>query len=194
MIIKGFVKVDVQKVTYHEINFVPLSPNYFKVMHKWFNTKHVQKFYSLRDWTLEEVIHEFTPRIHQVDGTQGYIIHIQDMPIGYIQFYVLADYPSPQQNFSREIIQNGAGIDLFMGENDFLGKGISYHAFEMFLTLYIWPKFTYCVVDPDVNNRASKNFFKKLRFKEHKIIDTKDALGCKVQLQLMIKRASEEYV
>lgn len=186
---KDFFKGDGQRRPFHKISFEPLSSDYFKVMHKWFNTKHVQKFYSLRDWTLSEIVHKYTLVIHsQTKPIQGFIIYLQDTPIGYIQCYAVADYPWIDQKLSKEIIQNAAGVDLFMGEKDILRKGIALCALDMFLTLYVWTKFTYLVVDPDVDNITSQNFFKKLGFKDHRIIDTKDVLGRKVRLQLMIKK------
>lgn len=186
---KGFIKVATLS---QEINFVPLSAEYFNILCGWFNTQHVQEFYSLRSWTLEEVTQKFTPRIYGKEAIYGFIIFLKNRPIGYVQYYAISEYPWPNQNFLAEVIQKGAGVDLFIGERDLLRKGVMSCALTRFLNLYIWPKYKYCVVDPDVKNKISELFFKKLGFEKHVIIDTQNALGREVELILMIKKAPEE--
>jgi aminoglycoside 6'-N-acetyltransferase len=54
------------------------------------------------------------------------------------------------------------------------------------LNQLIWPQFDYCIVDPDVKNIAMIRCNEKVGFKEHKIIQTEDALSQPQQLKLMI--------
>jgi hypothetical protein len=45
------------------IRFTPLEEGHFSLIHQWFNNLHVQAFYSLRSWTLEDVAKKLTPHI-----------------------------------------------------------------------------------------------------------------------------------
>jgi aminoglycoside 6'-N-acetyltransferase len=170
----------------NKLTFRPLSFDDISLVHRWFNRKHVQTFYSLRSWTEEEVLKKLTPYITGEKPVYWYIIFLDDLPIGSIQYYSVVNFPWPGQDFSEEVIQHSAGMDLFIGESDYIGKGFGTSIIQQFLDAIIWPKFNYCVVDPDIRNNAMLRCNEKIGFKEHKIIQTTDTLGQPVQLKLMI--------
>ena len=93
-------------------------------MFRWFNTPHVQKFYSLRPWTEDEVLVKLTPYISGDKPVSGFIVSLDENPIGYLQSYKVSDYPWPNQNLPEEIVKTAVGMDLFIGDEDFLGKGL----------------------------------------------------------------------
>ena len=62
-------------------------------------------------------------------------------PIGYIQSYPLKDHPWENQDLSNKIVQQAAGIDLFIGEEECLGKGLGCEIINYFLEKHIWPFF-----------------------------------------------------
>jgi len=109
----------------------------------WFNEPHVQSFYSLRVWTIEEVRQKLTPYIQGVGGMDCYIISVDKTPMGYIQCYPVKEHPWDNQNLVEELIQNSAGIDLFIGEKKFIGKGFGCEILEAFLKNYIWTRYKY---------------------------------------------------
>lgn len=170
-----------------EISFTPLSAEHFPLIHAWFNEPHVQAFYSLRTWTLEEVRKKLTPNLQGIEDLKSYIIFMHTTPIGYIQCYPVKKHPWDNQNLTDEIIENSAGIDLFIGEKEFIGKRIGYQILNAFLAIHIWPYYQYCLADPDIRNEASLRLFKNYGFREHQQIKSKDALQRPVVLQLFIK-------
>ena len=91
------------------ISFMPLSEEHFPLIRVWFNEPHVQAFYSLRTWTLEEVRNKLTPNLQGIDDLKSYIIFIRTTPIGYIQCYPVKKHPWDNQNLTDEIIENSAG-------------------------------------------------------------------------------------
>ena len=171
----------------NRISFTPLSKEHFALIHTWFNEPHVQSFYSLRAWTIEEVRQKLTPYIQGVGGMECYIISNDKIPIGYIQCYPVKEHPWDNQNLVEEVIQNSAGIDLFIGEKEFIGRGIGCQILEAFLKSYIWTRYKYCLVDPDIRNDISIQLFKKCGFRKHQQISSKDALNNPVTLQLFIQ-------
>lgn len=170
-----------------KISFTPLSEEHFPLIHAWFNEPHVQAFYSLRTWTLEEVRQKLTPYLQGVEGLKCYIALIDQIPIGYVQCYPVKKHPWDNQDLPDEIIQNSAGLDLFIGEKKFIAKGFGRRILDAFLTSHIWPYYRYCLVDPDIRNEASIRLFSKCGFKEHQQISSKDALQRPVSLKLFIK-------
>lgn len=171
-----------------ELSFEPLNPSHFQAIHGWFNAPHVQKFYSLRSWTFEEVQKKLLPYVQGAKHMKCFVIFHSKQPIGYIQSYPLKDHLWENQDLPYEIIENAAGIDLFIGEESFLGKGMGRMILIRFLEKWIWPFYQYCLADPDIQNKASIRLFQKSGFSEHKEIKSKDALQRPVILQLFIMK------
>jgi aminoglycoside 6'-N-acetyltransferase len=169
----------------HVLAFRSLALSDMPLMHQWFNKPHVQQFYSLRAWTEQEVIQKLTPYINGEKPLSGYVVYQDDRAIGYVQTVKISDYPWPDQQFSEDMVQSMAGVDLFIGEQDLLACGLGGRIMKAFLDEYIWLKFCYCVVDPDVRNLAAIKCYEKIGFKMHRQIDTEDALQRPVKLQLM---------
>lgn len=169
------------------INFRPVSVDDISQIHSWFNEKHIQSFYSLREWTEKEVLEKLTPVIEGKKPLFGFIAMVNNEPIGYLQYCRVKEFPWPNQDFEFEIANEAAGLDFFIGNPLLIGKGLGYQIINNFLDQIIWPNFQFCIVDPDVGNIASIKLFEKCSFKRHKEIDTKDTLGKPVRLLLMIK-------
>lgn len=170
------------------IIFRPLSQTDVPQMHTWFNLPHVQKFYSLRQWTEAEVMKKLEPYIEGRQPVNGFIALIDGKPIGYVQKYNIVDFPWPNQNRADEIVKNAAGIDLFIGDIDMIGKGIGSQLIQAFLNQHIWPNKQYCLIDPDISNTAAIRCYEKLNFTEHAVINSTDSLGKPVVLMLMIAK------
>lgn len=169
------------------ITFKPLSEEDFELILEWFNQPHVQAYYSLRPWTYEEVYRKLTPYTRGEFQMSSYIICLDEHSIGYIQSYPVREHPWDNQDLTEEVTQKAAGFDLFIGDPNYLRKGLGEKIVESFLENYIWPTYRYCVVDPNIQNAASLYLFQKCGFKEHKQINSKDALQQSVILKLMIR-------
>ena len=51
----------------------------------------------------------------------------------------IQEHPWENQDLSDEVIREAAGIDLFIGEEEYLGKGLGCKIINSFLEKYIWP-------------------------------------------------------
>ncbi len=172
--------IDFRKITFADI---PL-------MFQWFNTPHVQEFYSLRSWTEDEVLAKLTPYISGDKPVSGFMILLDENPIGYLQSYNVSDYPWPNQNLPEGVVKTSVGMDLFIGSKDFLGKGFGQRIIQVFIETNVCPQYQYCIVDPDIRNLSAIRCYEKLQFQEHQVINTKDALQRPTKLMLMILRCS----
>jgi len=167
------------------LTLIPFTLNDVPLLTRWFNEPHVQHFYSLRTWREEEVGAKFK---NQDKTIESFIVYLEEKPIGYIQKYPVNHHPWPHQDLSSLIIKEAAGLDLFIGEKDYLYKGLGQKIIENFLKEHIWPYFAYCIVDPDARNLASQKLFKKCGFRYSQSLITKNKQGKKVTLELWLKR------
>lgn len=175
-----------------KLHFESLKQSHFAFIHQWFNKPHVQAFYSLRPWTLEEVNKKLTPYLHGEKQMKCYTIYYEKQPVGYIQAYPLKEYPWENQDLSDDVMREAAGIDLFIGEEKYLGKGLGCEILNCFLEKYVWPYYRYCLADPNIQNEASIRLFQKCGFNVHKQIFSKDALHRDATLQLFIKERDSQ--
>ena len=169
-----------------KINFRSITFADIPLMLQWFNTPHVQEFYSLRSWTEDEVLAKLTPYISGDKPVSGFMVLLEENPIGYLQSYKVSDYPWRNQNLPEEIVKTAVGMDLFIGNKDFLGKGLGQRIIQTFIETQVCPQYQYCIVDPDTRNVSAIRCYERLKFKEHQIIDTEDALQRPAKLMLMI--------
>jgi aminoglycoside 6'-N-acetyltransferase len=176
----------------NKFTFKPLSFSDVPLMCQWYNLPHVQKFYSLRQWTEKEVLEKLKLHITGEKPVLGFIVLMGEDPIGYVQQYKISeqyevsDYFWLDQNLSQAIVNNAAGMDLFIGDEKFIGKGIGSAIIKAFIESKIWSQFQYCVVDPDVRNISAIKCYEQLNFQDHAVIDTENELGQPVKLNLMI--------
>lgn len=158
------------------IHFEALEDGHFPLLTEWFNRPHVQEFYSMHDWTLEGVSSKYTPYVRQEKPVNCYIAYLDAEPFAFIQDFAVKDFGWPGQDFAPDMIEKAAGIDLFIGETPMLNKGLGSELLEAFLQTHVWPRYEFCVVDPEARNVASQRFFHKCGFRTHKTIHTRDTL------------------
>ena len=95
----------------------------------------------------------------------AFVIEVDKVPVGYIQYYNKYDFP-PEQGYSVEgLPESLAAIDFYIGEEQYLGKGIATQALTDFLQNHVLKDFTACFVDPDTENKAAIRTYEKAGFK-----------------------------
>jgi aminoglycoside 6'-N-acetyltransferase len=158
------------------IHFEALNENHFQLLTEWFNRPHVQAFYSMHDWTLEEVRSKYMPYVRKEKPVNCFVAYLDGTPFAFIQNFAIKDFGWPEQDFTPDMIQKAAGTDLFIGEVSMLHRGLGSELLEAFLQTHVWPHYDFCVVDPELRNVASQRFFHRCGFKVHKTIHTRDTL------------------
>lgn len=164
------------------ITFTTLQESHFPLLLKWLESKHVKAWWDKDiDWNEGLVYEKDQTRIH---GNQdpskpvhGFIILYDNTPIGYIHYYNTHD-----EQWERELSSVGgalpdscAGVDLYIGELEFVSKGIGSKALEQFVNERVFPKFEYAFVDPDPANIAAIKAYEKAGFDQiDKPKDAKD--------------------
>ena len=83
------------KVIMDQISFLELREIDFNLLYKWYNTDFVNEWYGKekQEWTYKEIENKYIPYIQGQKPTDSYLISHNDIKIGYIQTYLLKNYP-----------------------------------------------------------------------------------------------------
>lgn len=171
------------------INFVPLADSHFPLLLKWLEMPHVKLWWDQEiKWNLELIKQKYLSYIkgyklqnNEPKKIQAYIVEVNRTPVGYIQIYNAHDFE--QENLLINLLPNLAAIDFFLGEPEYLNKGIGILTLKTFLENFIDKKFSHILVDPDSKNIAAIKTYEKVGFK---IIGGNEKI-------LMIKENNKKY-
>lgn len=163
------------------ILFRPLTENDLPHIFTWVNLPHIVDFYAQgEEYTYQEVIDNFHPdNIKKGWGitpeyrASGFIIVLNNQPIGFIQKYHLVQKQYPA-NIPWE---DSMSFDLFVGEEHLLGKGLGTKILATFIYREIFqknPEIKFCYVSPKDYNERMIAVNKKLGFKFITTIDYSD--------------------
>jgi aminoglycoside 6'-N-acetyltransferase len=151
-----------------KITFRPLRESDLPLMYRWFNTPHVSKWWEVEGEkrpSLELVKKHYRPRVLGSERIDVYLIMHDGNPIGMVQSYKLDDEPDEKTNFGLD--RKCAGIDLLIGEEDFVHRGLGSGIIREFLKEIVFKKYNVasCIVDPQVENEIAIKAYYKAGFK-----------------------------
>jgi RimJ/RimL family protein N-acetyltransferase len=139
-------------------------------IHRWLETDHVARWFSDEGKTYEAVVKRYAPKADDSYPTKGYVICIDERPIGFIQTYRIADWPQ----YARHVHVNevAAGLDLFIGEPDCAHRGLGSRIIGQFVrdVVFADEAVASCIIGPDVTNRIAIRAYEKAGFRYLKTI------------------------
>lgn len=127
------------------INFKLLDLADCTLLHAWLQQEHIRAFWDDGDRTIQEVISHY---MSLTNNTKRFMFFIDSLPAGYIQSYI--------------IDENNTGLDFFIGNSDFLGKGYAIIILKKFIDTYCSNKTV--IVDPAITNQKAIHIYQKLGF------------------------------
>jgi aminoglycoside 6'-N-acetyltransferase len=156
---------------HHELTFKPLHPEYYHLLQQWLNTPHVAAWWGEnKRWSFADIETKYDSYVHGYKETDGkkksiksFIIFCANNPIGYIQYYDAYDFPREGykiENLPRSL----ASLDLYIGEPEYLSKGIGVATLKQFVAHQIWQHFDNCFVDADIKNTQAIHAYIKAGF------------------------------
>jgi aminoglycoside 6'-N-acetyltransferase len=107
-----------------DLSFEPLRVGDLPVIATWLARPHV------RQWWREpsdqaSVAENYGPVLDGSDPTEGFIVHLDGRPIGYVQRYLVEEDPEWRATITSSLGDaGGIGIDYLIGEPDLVGRGI----------------------------------------------------------------------
>jgi aminoglycoside 6'-N-acetyltransferase len=152
------------------ITFEPLHESHFPLLLKWLETGHVKKWWDQDvTYTIDLVREKYSSYIKGyklVDGhqrpIQGFIIHNNHNPVGYIQIYNAYDFPRSKPLSNLPV--NLGAFDIFIGEESIINNGIGSFAIKKFLEEFAFLKYRYIFVNPQFRNEIAVFAFEKAGF------------------------------
>jgi RimJ/RimL family protein N-acetyltransferase len=153
------------------INFISLAESHFPLMLKWLETPHVKAWWNKEiKWTPALIEKKYTDYVKgyklekNVPKPIGaYIIYAESTPIGYIQIYNAYDFA--RSKLLTGLPESLAAFDVFIGEPDYLKRGIGSRAIIQFLEKH-GAAYTHIFVDPENANLAAIRAYEKAGFKK----------------------------
>jgi RimJ/RimL family protein N-acetyltransferase len=168
------------------VGFRPLHESDLPLLHEWLGREHVRRWWG-DPGGLEETLAHYGPSLDGRDPTDLYAILVDGRDAGMIQTYVVADYPeyATLVGVGEEV----AGLDLFLGEAELLGRGLGTDVIRAFVREIVFAREATraCVADPDLENLASLRAFEKAGFtRVSEFVDPEDG-----RLHALVRRERE---
>jgi len=156
-----------------KITFAPLAESHFSILLKWLESPHVKKWWDQDVTYTMDLVHEkFGKHIHGIalsknsnHKTYAYVICLDEEMIGYIQAYNAHDFAQENHLDLSAISGSVCGIDLFIGEQLFLHKGLGTVILNAFESQVLTTHFDRCLIDPAKDNLTAIKAFTKAGFK-----------------------------
>ncbi|AMQ28330.1 TPA: GNAT family N-acetyltransferase [Legionella pneumophila] len=152
--------------------FKSLSMEDLNQLYQWFQEPTINYWYARnKNWSLNEIKEKYEPRILGKEHVPSFIVHVDNSPFGFIQYYLLTEslpdgidgYDSPlfQQYNAKDLV----GIDLFIAEEKARCKGLGVELIGQFIDKFL-NCFKAIVVDPNINNQQAIRCYEKAGFNQ----------------------------
>src|SRR5579884_1490462 len=157
-----------------QISFRPLAEADLPLMVRWLNTPHVREWWPNDPQTLEDARAAYLPQIEEREPTAGYLILVSGTPVGYIQAYRISGYP--EYALALAVEKGAAGVDLFIGEEAYVHRGLGAPILRAFLrdVVFRMPGVTSCIIGPDVTNTSAIRAYENAGFRHLKTVAVPD--------------------
>ncbi len=146
------------------IEFRSLREADLRRLHEWQQREHVARWWHDRR-TYAETVEHYLPSLRGAEPTDHYVIVVDGRDVGMIETYLVADHPEWDA-----VVEQGtgvAGVDLLLGEQALLGRGLGPAVVRQFVREIVFaPPTTHAVVAAvDEQNRRSWRAFEKAGFR-----------------------------
>jgi aminoglycoside 6'-N-acetyltransferase len=160
------------------MTFLPLQEKHFPLLLEWLETPHVKAWWDQDvHWTMELIEEKYGryvkgfKRLALPNGViekpmHAFIMCIDGKEVGYIQYYSAYDFPRKQGDELKGLSSSLASIDVFIGEESFIGKGFGPLLMEAFLNEHVFKHFDAVFVDPDAANLHAIRAYEKAGFQQ----------------------------
>lgn len=152
------------------ISFHRLRQSDLSLMYCWLRNPAVEAWYGPAPESYAEVEAKYEPRISGGVPVDCYIARYQNRPVGYIQTYLIES--EPDYAAALEVDRGAAGVDLFIGEDDFRHRGFGPIMLSEFVKREVFTRWdvTCCIIAPDVTNEAAIRAYAKAGFRHLKTV------------------------
>lgn len=160
-----------QEIDKKSIGFKVVTPEDIPLLFSWFLEPHVHQW-----WPVPETEREFSEYIlEKVSGNKAsaYMVYLNDVPLGYIQYYHLNADLSEAEMWLPTLPEGTIGIDQIIGNKDMLGKGYGSLFIKEFIIFLsgLKSEITTVIADPDADNFGAIKCYEKVGFENMGVYD-----------------------
>lgn len=167
------------------IRFRPLkNEEEFKQIHRWCKNKFVYEWFEQRILSMEEIKNKYKKKLS--DGKQDlFIIQYQEKDIGLVQIYKF-EYDIQLEELNP--YQNIYEFDLFIGEEEYLSKGIGTEIVNL-ISKKIYSSYhaDAIILRPFKRNKRAVKCYEKCNYKRIKEYDDYDTLNNPEVISVLLK-------
>lgn len=160
---------DPMVVNWKRFHFRAMKLDDLPLMHRWVNTPHVREWWDAIP-TFDAVVTKYASQVLGQEPTRSFVVEAGSRPVGYIQSYRITDYPDYARYLGSD--DCAAGVDLFVGEAEFVGHGAGSTILREFLRAVVfadeWP--THCLIGPEIPNHRAIRSYQKAGFSYWKTV------------------------
>ncbi len=147
------------------IGFIPVTPEHYPLLGAWLDAPHMREWWG----EPEQELGFIRDMVEGRDTTRPFLITLDGAPVGYIQVWFLGHYQN--ENWVRdnpwlaEFPAETVGVDLSIGDPDYLSKGIGPAALAAFVRRLREEGHETIIIDPDPANRRAMRAYEKAGFR-----------------------------
>lgn len=159
----------------HGVSLRPLGNNEadYRLLARWLTDERVLAFYEGRDnpFPYARVVEQYGPCALGEDEVAPYLILEAGTPVGYLQYYSVADDSLAEYDLPADLPDRLYGIDLFIGEPDRWGRGIGAAALRATVRhIFDVHRADAVIIDPHVDNVRAIRSYEKAGFRRVKLL------------------------
>jgi RimJ/RimL family protein N-acetyltransferase len=142
------------------------------MLHEWLMRPHAAAWWQPTP-SIEELREDYIIDVTEPNATLGFIAHLDNRPIGFIQSYVVMG--SGEGWWEDETDPGARGIDQFLANDNQLGKGIGRAMIRAFVArIFSEPKVTVLQTDPNPTNERAIKCYTAVGFRAQGLVSTPD--------------------
>jgi aminoglycoside 6'-N-acetyltransferase len=147
------------------IAFVPVAHEHLPMLRGWLCEPHIREWWGEPETELGYIVDMVEGR----DSTRPYIFCVNGEPTGYIQVWFVG--PRQTEEWSKEnpwlmkLPSHAVGVDLSIGEEHNLSKGIGSAVLRRFVGMLNAEGHTAIIIDPDPENTRAVRAYTKAGFR-----------------------------
>jgi aminoglycoside 6'-N-acetyltransferase len=161
----------------------------YGLLRRWRSAPHVAEWWdtALTELGLDGVVAKYRSRTRSEDPTTACIIEVAGLPIGYVQYYPWAAYEAEQREIGFELPAGYWGVDIFIGERDYLDRGFGSQAVSLVYRHLIERRGAagVALVVARDNLRAQRAYEKAGFLRVSEVLDTDTRAGQRIPSYLM---------